>query len=127
MKDSKKILIIDDSITMLKTIEHSFQKINEFNLVLEKDPINAMQYINFNEDIDLLVVDWNMPKMTGIDIIKEVRKMPKYKYLPIIMITTEGTKASVEEAIKLGVNGYIIKPFTFNIFKYEIEKIFTFF
>jgi len=127
MNKSRKILVIDDSPTMLKAIEASFKKLNELNLILEKDPLNAMQYIKFTNDIDLLVVDWNMPKMNGIDVIKEVRKIPHYKYLPILMITTEGTKSSVEESIKCGVSGYIIKPFTFEIFKYEVEKIFTFF
>jgi two-component system chemotaxis response regulator CheY len=69
------------------------------------------------------MTDWNMPRMDGLSLVREVRKMENYKEVPIVMITTEGGKREVITAIKEGVNNYIIKPFTVQTLKNKLEDI----
>jgi two-component system chemotaxis response regulator CheY len=73
------------------------------------------------QPINLVLLDWNMPEMSGIEFLKQVRTMDKYKNLPIIMVTSEGAKYNVIEALKYGATDYIVKPLNE---KYLREKIF---
>jgi two-component system chemotaxis response regulator CheY len=76
------------------------------------------------EHFDLIVCDWNMPGMTGIDLLKAVRADERLKDLPVLMVTAEAKKEQIFEAAKSGVNGYVVKPFTAGVLKEKIEKIF---
>ena len=73
---------------------------------------------------DFLVTDWNMPGMTGIELLKAVRADEKLKGLPVLMLTAEAKRDQIVEAAQLGVNGYVVKPFTAAALKEKIEKIF---
>ena len=73
---------------------------------------------------DFLVTDWNMPGMTGFDLLKHVRADPDLKNLPILMVTAESKREQIVAAAQAGVNGYIVKPFTAAVLKEKIEKIF---
>ncbi len=75
------------------------------------------------EDFDLVLTDWNMPEMNGEQFVKKLRSDEKYKSLPILMITTRGMKDDVITAVKLGINGYIVKPFTPDILKDKITNV----
>ncbi|MGJ9178413.1 response regulator, partial [Campylobacter jejuni] len=72
----------------------------------------AWDLLTKNEDVKVLITDWNMPEMNGLELVKKVRAEKKYEDMPIIMVTTEGGKAEVITALKAGVNNYIVKPFT---------------
>jgi len=75
-------------------------------------------------NFDLLITDWNMPGMQGIDLLKEVRADANLQSLPVLMVTAEQKKEQIVEAAQAGVNGYIVKPFTAQILKEKLEKIF---
>ena len=76
-----------------------------------------------HSDIDVLITDWNMPEMNGLELVKKVRAEQKYVDMPIIMVTTEGGKAEVITALKAGVNNYIVKPFTPQVLKEKLEDV----
>jgi two-component system chemotaxis response regulator CheY len=73
---------------------------------------------------DFLVTDWNMPGMTGIDLLRKVRADERLKHLPVLMVTAEAKRDQIIEAAQAGVNGYVVKPFTAQALKEKIEKIF---
>ncbi len=106
-----KILIVDDSRIMRNIVKNSLLKNKEilFDLVEADNGVDAFNILE-REEIDMLLVDWNMPHLNGLDLVKKLRSMDKYKSLPIIMITSEAAKYNVIEAVKAGVNDYLIKP-----------------
>jgi two-component system chemotaxis response regulator CheY len=76
-----------------------------------------------NQPVDLVLLDWNMPELSGLDFLKEVRGMEQYKTLPIIMVTSESAKYNVIEALKNGATDYIVKPVNEKIFAEKMTKI----
>ncbi|MEF3191677.1 MAG: response regulator, partial [Campylobacterales bacterium] len=83
----------------------------------------AWSIMNATPDIAVLITDWNMPEMNGLELVKKVRAEAKYADMPIIMVTTEGGKAEVITALKAGVNNYIVKPFTPEVLKQKLEAV----
>ena len=118
-----KILIVDDFSTMRRIIKNLLRDLG-FNNTEEADDGNTglpkLQSGNF----DFLVTDWNMPGMTGIDLLRAVRADEKLKTLPVLLVTAEAKKEQIVMAAQEGVNGYIVKPFTAQTLKEKIEKIF---
>jgi len=118
-----KILIVDDFSTMRRIIKNLLRDLG-FNNTDEADDGNTglpkLQSGNF----DFLVTDWNMPGMTGIDLLRAVRADPKLNTLPVLMVTAEAKKEQIVMAAQEGVNGYIVKPFTAQTLKEKIDKIF---
>ena len=88
-----------------------------------EDGTAALEFMK-SERVGLLVTDWNMPAMSGLDLLKHVRQNPKTAQLPVLMVTAEGLKENVLEAVKAGVNNYVVKPFTAEVFQEKIEAIF---
>ena len=119
-----KILIVDDFSTMRRIIKNLLRDLG-FNNTEEADDGNTglpkLQSGNF----DFLVTDWNMPGMTGIDLLRAVRADEKLKTLPVLMVTAEAKKEQIVLAAQEGVNGYIVKPFTAQTLKEKIDKIFA--
>jgi len=103
-----KILIVDDSLTMRKIIIKNLSS-RGFDNVVEAE--NGADALNKLEGVSLILTDWNMPVMDGLTFVKEVRKTDGCDKIPIIMVTTEGAKSEVVEALKAGVTDYIVKPF----------------
>ena len=118
-----KILIVDDFSTMRRIIKNLLRDLG-FNNTDEADDGNTglpkLQSGNF----DFLVTDWNMPGMTGIELLEAVRADPKLKNLPVLMVTAEAKKEQIVMAAQAGVNGYVVKPFTAQTLKEKIDKIF---
>jgi len=118
-----KILIVDDFSTMRRIIKNLLRDLG-FNNTDEADDgqtgLPKLQTGNF----DFLVTDWNMPGMTGIDLLRAVRADEKLKTLPVLMVTAEAKKEQIVLAAQEGVNGYIVKPFTAQTLKEKIDKIF---
>jgi two-component system, chemotaxis family, chemotaxis protein CheY len=104
-----KILLVDDSRTIRNIQKNVLGQLGHSDICEAGDGVEALQVLKQNRP-DLMLVDWNMPNMDGLTLIKTVRETDKT--LPIIMCTTEAEKSRVLEAIKAGVNNYVVKPFT---------------
>ena len=118
-----KILIVDDFSTMRRIIKNLLRDLGFTNTVEADDGITAIPILN-SGSIDFLVTDWNMPDMTGIDLLRHVRADEKLRSLPVLMVTAEAKREQIIEAAQAGVNGYVVKPFTALALKEKIEKIF---
>ncbi len=118
-----KILIVDDFSTMRRIIKNLLRELG-FNNVVEADDGNTALPILKRGGIDFLITDWNMPGMTGFELLCEVRKDPNLKDLPILMVTAEAKREQIVSAAEAGVNGYVVKPFTAHTLRGKIEKIF---
>ena len=118
-----KILIVDDFSTMRRIIKNLLRDLGFTNTVEADDGTTALPILNQGH-IDFLVTDWNMPGMTGIDLLRHVRADEKLKHLPVLMVTAEAKREQIIEAAQAGVNGYVVKPFTALALKEKIEKIF---
>lgn len=118
-----KILIVDDFSTMRRIIKNLLRDLGFTNTQEADDGVTALPMLR-NGDFDFLVTDWNMPGMTGIDLLKEVRADAKLVSLPVLMVTAEAKRDQIIEAAQAGVNGYVVKPFTAQVLKEKIDKIF---
>lgn len=118
-----KILIVDDFATMRRIIKNLLRDLGFNNTYEADDGLTAIPMLNTG-NYDFLVTDWNMPGMTGFDLLKHVRADPDLKNLPILMVTAESKREQIVAAAQAGVNGYIVKPFTAAVLKEKIEKIF---
>ncbi|MCL2191663.1 MAG: response regulator [Treponema sp.] len=114
------VLIVDDSRIMRNTMKSVFAKMKIACEVVEADDgTDALEQME-KEPIELVLLDWNMPKLSGLDFLKQVRAVEKYKNLPIIMVTSKTARANVIEAIQNGATDYITKPINTDLF---IEKL----
>ncbi len=123
MNKDMKILIVDDFSTMRRIIKNLLRDLG-FNNTAEADDGSTALPILQSGSFDFLVTDWNMPGMTGIDLLKAVRADAKLGKLPVLMVTAEQKRDQIIEAAQAGVNGYIVKPFTAITLKEKIDKIF---
>ncbi len=123
MDKNMKILIVDDFSTMRRIVKNLLKDLGFTNTFEADDGKSALPILEAGE-IDFLLTDWNMPGMTGIDLLKAVRANPEIADLPVLMITAEAKREQIIVAAQAGVNGYVIKPFTAATLKEKIEKIF---
>ncbi len=118
-----KILIVDDFSTMRRIIKNLLRDLGFTNTVEADDGTTALPILQAGT-IDFLVTDWNMPGMTGIELLRAVRADEKLKSIPVLMVTAEAKRDQIIAAAQAGVNGYVVKPFTAVALKEKIEKIF---
>jgi len=118
-----KILIVDDFSTMRRIIKNLLRDLGFTNTQEADDGQTALPMLK-NGDFDFLVTDWNMPGMTGIELLRQVRADERLSSLPVLMVTAEAKRDQIVEAAQSGVNGYVVKPFTAQALKEKIEKIF---
>lgn len=118
-----KILIVDDFSTMRRIVKNLLKDLGFTNTLEADDGKTALPLLE-KGNIDFLITDWNMPGMTGIDLLKAVRANPALANLPVLMVTAEAKREQIIMAAQAGVNGYVIKPFTAATLKEKIEKIF---
>jgi two-component system chemotaxis response regulator CheY len=118
-----KILIVDDFSTMRRIIKNLLRDLGFTNTVEADDGTTALPILQTGT-IDFLVTDWNMPGMTGIELLRSVRADEKLKTIPVLMVTAEAKRDQIISAAQAGVNGYVVKPFTAVALKEKIEKIF---
>ncbi|MBN1798924.1 MAG: response regulator [Spirochaetales bacterium] len=120
-----KILVVDDSRIMRNIIKNTLQYLHQPDdeYVDAADGVEALEILMHNH-IDLLLLDWNMPRLNGLELVKKLRSMEQFVHLPIIMITSEAAKYNVIEAIKEGVNDYLVKPVTERGLLSKIKRIF---
>ncbi|MEJ2071184.1 MAG: response regulator [Syntrophobacterales bacterium] len=118
-----KVLVVDDFATMRKIVRNILKQIG-FEDIIEAEDGNAALRILKGDTIGLVVTDWNMPNMGGLELLKEIRRDAQTQNLPVLMVTAEGLKENVMVAIKAGVNNYVVKPFTAEVLQEKIETIF---
>ncbi|WP_435237055.1 chemotaxis response regulator CheY [Psychromonas sp. PT13] len=123
MDRNMKILIVDDFSTMRRIIKNLLRDLG-FTNTFEADDGNTALPMLKEGDFEFVVTDWNMPIMQGIDLLKEIRKDPELKHLPVLMVTAEAKRDQIIEAAQAGVNGYIVKPFTAGTLKEKLDKVF---
>lgn len=123
MKKDIKILVVDDFSTMRRIIKNLLKELGLTNVVEADDGATALPMLK-QGGIDFLITDWNMPNMTGIDLLKHVRSDPNLSSIPVLMVTAEAKREQIIAAAQAGVNGYVVKPFTAVTLKEKIDKIF---
>ena len=118
-----KIIIVDDFSTMRRIIKNILRQLGFNNVQEADDGATAWPKIQ-SEPFDLVITDWNMPKMSGLELLKNIRNDENLKDIPVLMVTAEALKENIIEAVKAGVSNYIIKPFTAETMQEKMEKIF---
>lgn len=121
---SMKVLVVDDFATMRRIVKGVLRQLGFSNVIEAEDGSVALNELR-KEKIGLIVSDWNMPNMTGLDLLKAVRGDGELKRIPFIMVTAEGQKENVIEAVKAGVSNYVVKPFTPETFGEKLQKVFA--
>jgi len=118
-----KILVVDDFATMRRVIRNILKQLGYTNIDEADDGSSGLTKLRGGR-FDLVITDWNMPNMSGLDLVKAIRADEQIQTVPVLMVTAEAMKESIVTAVKAGVNNYIVKPFTVEVLKGKIEKIF---
>ncbi|VAW35175.1 Chemotaxis regulator - transmits chemoreceptor signals to flagellar motor components CheY [hydrothermal vent metagenome] len=117
-----KVLVVDDFATMRRIVKNILTQLGYKHIVEADDGTTAMDRLK-QEKIDLIISDWNMPKMTGLELLKNVRSTPDTANIPFIMVTAEAQQDNIILAVKAKVSQYIVKPFTADILGEKINKV----
>lgn len=118
-----KILVVDDFSTMRRIVRNLLKELGFSNVYEAEDGVDALKKLRV-EAFDFVVSDWNMPNMTGIDLLREIRKDATLKHLPVLMVTAEAKRENIIEAAQAGASGYVVKPFTAVTLDEKLQKIF---
>ena len=118
-----RVLVVDDFSTMRRIVKNILRQLGFNNVVEADDGTTAWDVLN-RDKIDFIISDWNMPQMTGIDLLRKVRSSEEFGDLPFLMVTAEAQQENIIEAVQAKVSNYIVKPFTAEVMKQKIDKIF---
>ncbi|NNM68500.1 MAG: chemotaxis protein CheY [Gallionella sp.] len=121
--EDTRFLVVDDFSTMRRIVRNLMKELGFVNIQEAEDGVDALAKLRAAE-FDFVVSDWNMPNMTGLELLKEIRKDAKLKHLPVLMVTAEAKKENIIEAAQAGANGYVVKPFTAGTLDEKLKKIF---
>lgn len=116
------VLVVDDFLTMRRIVRKILRDLDFENILEAEDGSAALDVLKANK-IDLIVSDWNMPKMTGLELLRHVRSDESTKDIPFLMVTAEAQKENIVEAVKAKVSNYIVKPFTAATLEEKLAKI----
>lgn len=117
------ILVVDDYASMRKVLKKFLREIGFRNVIEAEDGNDAWKKLNAT-NVDLVISDWNMPNMNGMELLRKIRKSEQFEQLNFIMVTVEGSKQNIVEAVSLKVSNYIVKPFNLVTLKRKIEAVF---
>lgn len=118
-----KILVVDDFPTMRRIVRGVLKQLGFNNIDEAEDGVQALSKVKAGK-FDFIVSDWNMPNMEGIDLLRQIRGTPELQHLPVLLVTAEAEKEKIMEAIKAGVNNYVVKPFNAATLQEKMDKIF---
>ncbi len=118
------ILVVDDFTTMRRIIKNILKQLGFTNMTEADDGTTAWEALN-RGNIDFVISDWNMPQMTGIELLRKVRGSEEFADLPFLMVTAEAQQENIIEAVQAKVSNYIVKPFTPETLGQKIDKIFS--
>ncbi|SBV90718.1 chemotaxis regulator transmitting signal to flagellar motor component [uncultured delta proteobacterium] len=119
-----RVLVVDDFSTMRRIIKNILRQLGFNNVVEADDGTTAWDVLN-KDKIEFIISDWNMPQMTGIELLRKVRASEEFGDLPFLMVTAEAQQENIIEAVQAKVSNYIVKPFTADVMKQKIDKIFA--
>jgi len=118
-----KVLVVDDFATMRRIVKNVLRQIGFKNISEADDGKSALSELR-KEKYDLVMCDWNMPEMPGIDLLTTMRADDALKDIKFVMVTAEAKKENIVEAVKAGVNNYVVKPFTADTVAEKLQKVF---
>ena len=119
-----KFLVVDDFSTMRRIVRNLLKELGFTNVQEAEDGVDGLSKLK-GGDFDFVVSDWNMPNMTGIDMLRAIRADPELKHLPVLMVTAEAKRENIIEAAQAGASGYVVKPFTAGTLDEKLKKIFA--
>jgi two-component system chemotaxis response regulator CheY len=122
--ENTKFLVVDDFSTMRRIVRNLLKELGFANVQEAEDGVDALNKLR-SEPFDFVVSDWNMPNMSGIDMLKEIRADANLKHLPVLMVTAEAKKENIILAAQTGASGYVVKPFTAATLDEKLKKIFA--
>ncbi len=122
--EDTKFLVVDDFSTMRRIVRNLLKELGFVNVQEAEDGVDALNKLR-SESFDFVVSDWNMPNMTGIDLLRAIRADASLKHLPVLMVTAEAKKENIIEAAQAGASGYVVKPFTAATLDEKLKKIFA--
>lgn len=120
---SMNVLVVDDFATMRRVVKTCLTQLGFVNIQEADDGVAALEKLR-KDKFGLIISDWNMPNMMGIDLLREVRKDEKLKATPFVMVTAEAQKENVMQAVQAGVSNYVIKPFNASILEEKLSIVF---
>jgi len=118
-----KVLIVHDFATMRRILRNILKQIGFTDITEADDGSTALKELK-KEKYDLILSDWNMPEMQGIDLLNTIKADDELKSIPFIMVTAEAQKDNIVGAVKAGVSSYIVKPFTAETISEKLKKVF---
>jgi two-component system chemotaxis response regulator CheY len=121
--ENTRFLVVDDFSTMRRIVRNLLKELGFSNVQEAEDGADALKKLHA-DTFDFVVSDWNMPNMTGIELLKAIRADEKLKHLPVLMVTAEAKKENIIEAAQAGASGYVVKPFTAATLDEKLKKIF---
>lgn len=124
MDMNMKVLIVDDFATMRRILKNVLRQVGFTNIIEADNGKAALKELK-KDHFDLIMCDWNMPEMPGIDLLRHVRSDDSLKSIPFVMVTAEAQKENILEAVKAGVSNYVVKPFTAETINEKLQKVFN--
>jgi two-component system, chemotaxis family, chemotaxis protein CheY len=118
-----KFLVVDDFSTMRRILRNLLKELGYTNVEEAEDGVIGLQKLK-GGSFQFVVSDWNMPNMTGIEMLQKIRAEAELKHLPVLMVTAEAKKENIIQAAQAGANGYVVKPFTAATLEEKLNKIF---
>lgn len=118
-----KILVVDDFSTMRRIVRNLLKELGFTNVEEAEDGVSALNKLQSGR-FEFVVTDWNMPNMTGLQLLEKIRNDPNLKSLPVLMVTAEAKRENIIAAAQAGATGYIVKPFTASTLEEKLNKIF---
>jgi two-component system chemotaxis response regulator CheY len=119
-----KILVVDDFSTMRRIVRNLLKELGFANVSEAEDGVDALNKLRGENNFEFVVSDWNMPNMTGIELLRAIRGDAALKHLPVLMVTAEAKRENIIEAAQAGASGYVVKPFTAATLDEKLKKIF---
>lgn len=118
-----KFLVVDDSLTMRRIVSNSLKNLGYINFVEAADGSEALEKLAADDSINFIITDWNMPVLSGLELVKAVRSEARTSEIPILMVTTRGVKEDILQALQAKVNNYVVKPFTPQVLNEKIDQV----
>ncbi|MBU0553255.1 response regulator [Myxococcota bacterium] len=122
LSTDSKILVVDDFSTMRRIVKATLKQLG-YERIVEAEGGEEAQKIIKDDQIDLIICDWNMPGMSGLDLLKWVRATDSFKDVPFLMVTAEAKRQNILSAIQAGVTNYVVKPFSKQVLAEKIQAI----
>ncbi|SEE24379.1 chemotaxis response regulator CheY [Pseudomonas migulae] len=122
MNEDMTILVVDDFSTMRRIIKNLLRELGYKNVFEADDGVSALRILQ-KTPVNLVITDWNMPQMSGLELLRAIRATKNLKHLPVLMATAEAKREQIIQAVEAGVNAYIVKPFNGSTLEEKIHRI----